>query len=65
RPRRRLGRDGRPAALRVARGIAADLAEPHTPAEPLDVLAGGWAGLLLELECARPAFAVVPGRPTP
>jgi hypothetical protein len=45
----------------VARDVAAQLcAQAHTP-EPVDVLTGGWAGLLLALECERPALALAPG----
>ncbi|GEK20186.1 protein kinase domain-containing protein [Cellulomonas xylanilytica] len=52
-------RTGRPAPLRVARDIAVRLSTGG--AEPVDVLTGGWAGLLLALECDRPALALAPG----
>ena len=52
-------RTGRPAPLRVARDTATELRA--TPGEPVDVLTGGWAGLLLEIECSRPALALAPG----
>ncbi|WP_456785702.1 protein kinase domain-containing protein [Cellulomonas sp. P5_C5] len=52
---------GRPAFLRAARDVAAQLqAQAHAP-EAVDVLTGGWAGLLLALECERPALALAPG----
>ena len=53
-------RTGRPALLQVARDIAAQL-RSRPRAEPVDVLTGGWAGLLLALECDRPGLAVAPG----
>jgi hypothetical protein len=58
-------RTGRPASLDRARAVAADLSAQLSPTEPVDVLAGGWAGLLLELECSRPGLAVAPGHARP
>lgn len=52
-------RTGRPSSLAAARGVAAFLGSDLT--QPVDVLTGGWAGLLLTLECDRPALAVAPG----
>lgn len=54
-------RTGRPALLRVAREIADRLCAQARAPEPVDVLTGGWAGLLLALECETPALALVPG----
>ncbi|GEM00386.1 protein kinase domain-containing protein [Cellulomonas terrae] len=54
-------RTGRPGPLRVAREIADRLRAHARPPEPVDVLTGGWAGLLLALECETPALALVPG----
>jgi len=53
-------RTGGPAALRRARAVAGRMGVP-SPDEPVDVLAGGWAGALLRLECAHPAAAAQPG----
>ncbi len=58
-------RTGRPAALRTAREVAERLRDEGGAAGPVDVLVGGWAGLLLALECERPALAVAPGTPSP
>lgn len=59
RAHRALARTDRPSSVRIARDIAAQLRSG--PDEPVDVLTGGWAGLLLEVECRRPALAVAPG----
>lgn len=52
-------RTGRRSSLAAARDVAARLGTDV--AQPVDVLTGGWAGLLLELECDRPGLAVAPG----
>ena len=52
-------RTGRPSSLAAARDIAALLGSDLT--QPVDVLTGGWAALLLSLECDRPGLAVAPG----
>ncbi|WP_456825121.1 AarF/UbiB family protein [Cellulomonas sp. P5_E12] len=52
-------RTGRRSSLAAARGVAARLGSDV--AQPVDVLTGGWAGLLLTLECDRPGLALAPG----
>ncbi|HEY6749004.1 MAG TPA: hypothetical protein VI357_25205, partial [Mycobacteriales bacterium] len=52
---------GRDLGLRRARVIATSLGQ--RPGGRVDVHEGRWAGLLLSLECHRPADAVLPGRP--
>lgn len=53
-----------PAGQQVAHDLATQLRPDEWGRGPVDVLAGPWAGLLLQLECTRPAFAVAPGATT-